>query len=171
MEFEIKNIFAGWFRVSFIHNNKSISLVASNKWGNDAPRHFLIVLYDILSIEKGKIGSRYVLLDDEPGANLISFVKTKKGKVFLNISSIIEWYDIDIKLFGKRIPKGLEVKDELINVEIDINKFTESVVKAFEKYSTEEGKELYRENWFGFPEYEYRNLKALCDGTAFSDVI
>lgn len=170
MEFEIKKIFAGWFHVAFIYDGKRIDIVSSSKWDNDAPKHFLKALYDIMSMEKGKTGSRYVLWDDEPGANLVALEKTKKGKVFIKIASIIEWYDIDIKLYGKGVPKGLEIKDVLFNKEININKFAESVVKSFYEYSTKEQIERYRDNWFGFPIYDFNNLKSLCDGSAFSYV-
>ena len=87
MEFEILKISDGWFKFGFTTDNKHVEMVTTSKWGNDGPKHLLIAFKELSKIN---YGLRYVILDDEPGANIVSFQKKKPGEIKGKIYAVIE---------------------------------------------------------------------------------
>ena len=167
MEFEIKKIHVGWFGMTFNTGDKNVYIVTTSKWLNDGPKHFLQAFNEILTINHGE---RYVILDDEPGANIICMKKIKPGIINIKIYAIIEWYDSRIKLYGEKMPEDLEIYERLLDYNFSTVKLSHDVLESFGEYSIGEKYEYYNKHWFEFPDDDYDKLKKIVSGSNMSDV-
>ena len=72
INFEIQRIYAGWFDVLFKTNKEEVVVTASDAWGNDSPKLFLQILYELVDTHQY---SKYVIWDEEPGVYIIFLIK------------------------------------------------------------------------------------------------
>ena len=168
MEFQILKISDGWFKFGFTTDNKHVEMVTTSKWGNDGPKHLLIAFKELSKIN---YGLRYVILDDEPGANIVIFQKKKPGEIKVKIYSVIEWYDSRIKLYGNKVPEGLVLKDEILNHRFSTYKLSLAFLNEFGRYFVGQSLKKYNENWFEFPDDDYMDFKKIIEGQLYVNVV
>lgn len=161
INFEIKNISYGWFDVLFKTNEDEIMVTASYAWGNDSPKLFLQILYELLVSPSC---NKYVIWDEEPGVYIIFFSKIK-NQYNIKIAYSETCHDelfADIRnttgnfIFheAQSMIHDLEVIYECYD--INFSHLIKTIIRAFEEYETNPE---YERNWMSFPYNELNLLK------------
>lgn len=161
INFEIQRIYAGWFDVQFKTDNEEIVVTASDAWGNDSPKLFLQILYEMLDED---VYNKYVVWDEEPGVYMIFISKTEENysikiafsefchdELFSDIRNVVG--DISFDEMRSKL-NDLELLFEYNDVEFIF--FLRTVIRAFEEY---ENSSEYLGNWMDFPHNELRAIK------------
>lgn len=172
VSFKIDAIENGWFDVEFRTFSKTTAISASNKWGNDAPKHLIKLVNKLVS---GKIESGYVSFDETPGTYVL-FIDNSGDTSLLYVlysrEETCHWKDfhtygeMSLSEFTKEIP----VKEVLFFAEIDLMHFAESVYKAFDLYTDKKHIEMYEENWSLFPVKDFNKLENLTHEDSFTNL-
>lgn len=160
--FFISDINAGWFDVCFKVNENIINISASDLYGNDSPKELLIMLTEIVLL---KCNKGYVLFDEEPGTYVVSLEKEILTIAYSKYDCFdYEQQEIYIDLRGNmtfdEIFNIINIDEILLQVEIDIKIFIQSVYKAFYKYAKSHLLyDKYEENWGKFPKKQWENFQ------------
>ena len=161
VDFEIKQIYAGWFDVSFGQGTEKLTISASDAWGNDSPRKFLEVLYDMYA-ESAEY--RFVIWDEEPGEYFICMDR------FENRVRLIVSYSEDAEDMLGRYFRSIEgdlsyeeirsffddLQDLLVVENLDLKHFVKNVYEEFRKCDIE----VYQGHWMDYPYEQMEKMKA-----------
>lgn len=156
MYFTISDIDYGWFGMEFQINEKKVKVAASNLNGNHAPKGLLLLLTDLIT---EKIGSGYVLFDEEYGISMISLEKEVFTLACLQYNGK-ENKKMKIPLQGNmtldEISNLVSIDKICIQAEIDIKVFVKSVYRAFCRYAKSFLMyDKFEEQWDRFPQKEW----------------
>lgn len=160
VNFEIVRIYAGWFDVKFISENKEIEISASDVWGNDSPMHYLRLILGILN---NRVKDGYVVFDEEPGTYIVCLETTETVKLSILYSDFDddEWTKIGLhgELSRQEIEKIIPNTEELFVVkDFSIQAFAKTILRGFEEWSLDLKKSEYEENWMEYPQKEVEEL-------------
>lgn len=162
INFEIIRVYAGWFDVKFITEEKQVEISASDAWENDSPKYFLKMLIDLLNNESN-VG--YVVFDEEPGTYIVCLEQDKECKLSILYSNFDddEW---KIELCGERTRAQLEkiipdTEELFVANGFSLQHFVRTVYRSFEEYMTGERLIEYEVNWMNFPKDELEELRGI----------
>lgn len=167
--FMIHAVENGWFEAEFRTFSKGTAISASDKWGNDAPKHLIKLINQLIS---NKIKSGYVTFDETPGTYVLYIDNSEAAAfiyIFYSTKETCHWKDfptygeISLSEFIAHIP----IKESLFFAEIDLGYLADSLYKAFEAYTTGKYLTLYEENWSSFPAKEFNRLELLIQQASY----
>ena len=161
VNFEIVRIYAGWFDVKFVAEDKQIVISASDAWENDSPMHFLRMISGILT---NRIKDGYVVFDEEPGTYIVCLETTEEVKLSILYSNFDddEWSKIGLQgeLSRQEIEEIIPDTEELFVInDFSIKLFAKTILRGFEEWSSDLQKTEYEANWMEYPQKEVDELK------------
>lgn len=164
LNFEIARIYAGWFDVKFVAQDKQIEISASDVWGNDSPMFFLRMILGILA---NRIKDGYVVFDEEPGTYIVCLETTEEVRLSILYSDFDddEWTKIGLQgeLSRREIEEIIPDTEELFVInEFSIKAFAKTIFRSFEEWSSYSQKREYEANWMEYPQKEVYELKEYC---------
>lgn len=168
--FKINAIENGWFEAELRTISRRAAISASNKWGNDAAKHFIQFVNKLVT---GKIESGYVSFDETPGTYILfidNSCDTTQLYVLYSQLETCHWKElhthgsIALSDFLNIIP----VKEVLLFAEIDLQHFADSVYKAFDFFTDANHLSSYEENWSPFPVSDFNKLELLTQENVYS---
>ena len=168
--FKINAVENGWFEAEFRTYSRRIAVSASDKWGNDAPKHLVKLVNQLVS---GKIKSGYVTFDETPGTYVLFIDNSSDTSllyIFYSTRETCHWKDlhthgsIALSDFLNIIP----VKEVLLFAEIDLKHFADSIYREFDIYTENRHLSCYEENWNAFPVKDFHKLESMTLEHAYS---
>lgn len=168
--FKINAIENGWFEAELRTVSRRAAISASNKWGNDAARHFIQFVNKLVT---GKIESGYVSFDETPGTYILfidNSCDTTQLYVLYSQLETCHWKElhthgsITLSDFLNIIP----VKEVLLFAEIDLQHFADSVYKEFDFFTDANHLSAYEKNWNPFPVTDFNKLESLTQENVYS---
>lgn len=160
----------GWFEAEFRTFSKGTAISASDKWGNDAPKHLIKLINQLIS---NKIRSGYVTFDETPGTYIL-YIDNSEDTTFLYIfystKETCHWKDFPTygEISLSELIANIPIKESLFFAEIDLGYLADSLYKAFEAYAVQKHFTLYEKNWTSFPTKEFNKLEMLTQQTSYS---
>lgn len=170
--FKINAVENGWFEAEFRTCSKRIAVSASDKWGNDAPKHLVKLVNQLVS---GKINSGYVTFDETPGTYIL-FIDNSSDTSLLYIfySTKETCHCKDFHTYGEMtlsdLLKKIEIKELLLFAEVDLEYLTDNLYREFDLYTDPRHLSIYEENWNSFPSKEFNKLEALIRPENYSHI-
>lgn len=163
VNFEIVRIYAGWFDVRFVAEDKKIEISASDAWGNDSPMFFLRMILGILT---NRIKDGYVVFDEEPGTYIVCLETTEEVRLSILYSDFDddEWTKIGLQgeLLRREIEEIIPETEELfVANDFSIEAFSKTILRGFEEWSSGSKISEYEANWMEYPKQELFELEKL----------
>ncbi len=172
VSFRINAIENGWFEAELGTSSKRAAVSASNKWGNDAPKHLIKLINQLVS---GKILSGYVSFDEAPGTYIV-FIDNTSDTTLLYVGysckETCHWNEIPTygECIASDFTNAVPIKEVILFAEIDLARFADSVFKAFDCYTAERHVVAYEKNWTTFPTKDFHKLETLTQKNTYSDL-
>lgn len=170
--FKINAVENGWFEAEFRTFSKRIAFSASDKWGNDAPKHLIKLINQLIS-EKIKFG--YVTFDETPGTYIL-FIDNSSDTallyVFYSTKETCHWKELHTygEISLSELVKKATIKELLFFAEIDLAHLADSLYREFDVFTDEKRLSIYEENWNSFPAKEFNKLESFIHPEAYSHV-
>lgn len=167
--FVIHAIENGWFEAEFRTFSKGTAISASDKWGNDAPKHLIKLINQLIS---NKIKSGYVTFDETPGTYVLYIDNSENTAfvyIFYSTEETCHWKDFPAygEISLSELISHIPIKESLFFAEINPGYLADSLYKAFEAYTDKKHRTLYEENWGLFPTKEFNKLELLTQQTSY----
>lgn len=170
--FKINAVENGWFEAEFRTYSRRIAVSASDKWGNDAPKHLVKLVNQLVS---GKIKSGYVTFDETPGTYVLFIDNSSDTSllyIFYSTRETCHWKELHTygEMSLSDLLKKIEVKELLFFAEVDLVHLADCLYREFDIYTDSKYLSLYEENWNSFPTKEFNKLEALIRPEAYSHI-
>lgn len=146
--FKINSIEYGWFEMCI----STHYIVASDFMGYDMPQKFLSKVFRVLTQNT----EEWLYLMNEPGAGILHIYLKDKKMHFACYGLSVESTELD------EDEKTAQDKCQecWFDIAVDIQNAVDGIVTEFSLYQNGNGRRLYEEHWFKFPEKEFEKLKA-----------